>query len=69
LNVKGLDDALVRGVAKMVSDPFTVRDERGSLAILGQAYLETPHSGETHVTSATSLVLFDKDKTVIWKAP
>jgi hypothetical protein len=52
----------------MVSGQVTVSDERGFQAILGQAYLETPHSGETHVTSATSLVLFDKDKTVIWKA-
>jgi hypothetical protein len=29
----------------------------------------TPRTGETHKTSAASLVLFDKDKNVIWKAP
>jgi hypothetical protein len=53
----------------MVSGPVTVSDERGFQAILGQTYLKTPHSGETHMTSAASLVLFDKDKKVIWKAP
>jgi hypothetical protein len=61
--------ALVRGEAIMVSGPVIVSDERWFQAVLGQACLQTPHRGETHVTSAASLVLFDKDRKVIWKEP
>ncbi len=44
-------------------------DERGFSADLGIVSLETPRTGETHKTTAASLVLFDKSKNVIWKAP
>jgi hypothetical protein len=44
-------------------------DADGSEAVLGTADLVTPRTGEKHTTSAASLVLFDKNKTVIWKAP
>jgi hypothetical protein len=44
-------------------------DEQGFSATLGVANLQTPRTGETQKRSAASLVLFDKDKNVIWKAP
>jgi hypothetical protein len=44
-------------------------DRAGYSAILGNAGLVTPRTGEAHQTSAASLVLFDKEKNVIWKAP
>jgi hypothetical protein len=69
MNVKGTDDALVRGEGIMVSGPVTVSDNQGFQATLGTTDLVTPRSGETHKTSAASLVMFDKDKNVIWKAP
>lgn len=44
-------------------------DEQGFEATLGRTALMTPRTGESQMTSAASLVLFDKDKNVIWKAP
>ncbi len=44
-------------------------DSTGYSAALGSTQLLTPNSGETHQTSAASLVLFGKDKKVIWSAP
>jgi hypothetical protein len=46
-----------------------VVDDQGFYAQLGIAALETPGTGETHKTSAASLVLFNKNKNVIWRAP
>ena len=37
--------------------------------VIGSIDLETPRTGETHKTSAASVVLFDKDKQVVWQAP
>jgi hypothetical protein len=47
----------------------SVSDEQGFSAVLGVQSLQTPRTGETQKTSAASLVLFDKEKHVIWKAP
>lgn len=44
-------------------------DAEGFQATLGATNLVTPKTGETHKTSAASLVLFDKNQNVIWKAP
>ncbi len=45
-------------------------DDDGYEAALGvEKNLVTPRTGETHKTSAASLLLFDRDKNVIWKAP
>lgn len=44
-------------------------DAEGFEAILGTADLVTPRTADKHKTSAASLILFDKDKNVIWKAP
>jgi hypothetical protein len=46
-----------------------LRDRGGFQASLGSADLEVQHTGETRRTSAASLVLFDKDGKVIWRAP
>ena len=46
-----------------------VEDVDGFAATLGVTDLVTPRTGEKHKTSAASLVLFDKGKNVIWKAP
>lgn len=59
------------GVAQafMARGMVTVSDDKGFSATLGSEELATPRTGETHQTSAASLVLFDKNKSVIWKAP
>ena len=44
-------------------------DEQGFESTLGRASLVTPRTGETQMRSAASLVMFDKNKNVIWKAP
>jgi hypothetical protein len=48
---------------------LNLQDQDGFLATLGVTNIVTPRTGETHRTSAASLVLFDKNKSVIWKAP
>jgi len=53
----------------MAEDGLIVSDSRGFEAAIGAVSLVTPSTGETHKTSVASLVLFDKDKNVIWKAP
>lgn len=45
-------------------------DDDGFQSSLGvEKNLVTARTGETHLTSAASLLLFDKNKNVIWKAP
>ena len=44
-------------------------DDQGFSASVGVQGLVTPRTGETHKTSAASIVLFDKNKNVLWKAP
>jgi hypothetical protein len=45
-------------------------DDDGFQSSLGvEKNLVTSRTGETHQTSAASLLLFDKNKNVIWKAP
>jgi hypothetical protein len=48
---------------------LVLSDAQGFSAVLGATDLTTPRTGETHKTSAASLVLFDKSKDVIWEAP
>jgi hypothetical protein len=56
-------------IAVVSSDHVMVSDRQGFFSTLGTADLVTPKTGETHKTSAASLVLFDKEKNVIWKTP
>jgi hypothetical protein len=53
----------------LTDEVLRVFDSQGFEAQLGVTDLVTPSTGETHKTSAASLVLFDKGKNVIWKAP
>jgi hypothetical protein len=48
---------------------LTLSDAQGFQTVVGSASLITPSTGESSKTSAASLVLFDKDKGVIWKEP
>jgi hypothetical protein len=68
-NVNGVDDAFVRGEGIFVSGPVTVSDESGFRATLGPTELAIPRSGERHQTSAASLIMLNKEKNVIWRAP
>lgn len=53
----------------LTDEGLRVFDSQGFEAQLGVSDLVTPSTGETHKTSAASLVLFDKAKNVIWHAP
>jgi hypothetical protein len=55
--------------AAVVVSPYSVGlfDEQGYELALGRRALATARTGETHMTSAASLVMFDKNKNVIWK--
>lgn len=57
--------------AGVVVSPYSVSlfDEQGFEVMLGRSALVTPRTGETQMRSAASLVMFDKNKNVIWKAP
>ena len=46
-----------------------LHDAEGFQTTIGTTDLITSRTGETHKTSAASVVLFDKDKKVLWKAP
>jgi hypothetical protein len=46
-----------------------IEDSQGYKATVGSTGLVTPRTGETHNTSAATVLLFDKQKNVIWKAP
>ena len=46
-----------------------VYDDRGVEATLGAEELVTLPTGETQTRSLASLVMFDKNKNVIWKYP
>ncbi len=48
---------------------MTLADAKGYKAVLGNVALESPATGKTSETSAASLVLFDKNKKVLWSAP
>jgi hypothetical protein len=48
---------------------LVLRDENRNRAVLGHAALEATATGTVEQRPASSLVLFDKDGKVIWKAP
>ncbi len=52
------------------TDPvLQITDEAGFRSLVGSVDLETTPTGQTHKTSAASLVLFGKDGKVLWSAP
>jgi len=46
-----------------------VSDDQGFETQVGTAHLQTPQTGLTSRTSAASLMLFGKDRRVLWRAP
>jgi hypothetical protein len=48
---------------------LALTDSNGFQSVLGSNSLENETTGETHQTSAASLVMFGKDNKLIWKAP
>jgi hypothetical protein len=56
-------------VAEGAEAHLTVHDPNGFETILGNIDLVTERTGETHKTSAASLVLFGKGNKVLWQAP
>jgi hypothetical protein len=48
---------------------LALSDASGFVTDIGVTGLVTPATGETHKTSAASIVLFGKDRKVLWSAP
>jgi hypothetical protein len=48
---------------------IAITDAEGYEAVIGRTNLVTTKTGEEHKTSAASLVLFNKERNVVWKAP
>jgi hypothetical protein len=48
---------------------IVLKDKDGFETSIGTTDLVTTRTGETHKTSGASVVLFDKDKKVLWQAP
>lgn len=60
----GIGLSAMNGGAKVYAE-----DSQGFSVVLGNTELVTPKTGETHLTSAASVVTFDKDGKVLWSAP
>jgi hypothetical protein len=61
-----------KGELRLFLEPghLELSDDAGFKSSLGETKnLVTVRTGESHQTSAASLLLFDKDTNVIWKAP
>jgi hypothetical protein len=67
--VMGFTDSKGEAIATFGRDAIAVTDDQGFSATIGAQELTMPRTGETHKTSAASIVLFDKNKNVLWKAP
>jgi hypothetical protein len=48
---------------------LTLTDRDGFATSLGTSRLQSSRTGETQISSAASIVLFDKQQKVIWRAP
>jgi hypothetical protein len=62
----------IRVMLRVLKDngPFlTMSDKRGYSATLGVNTIVAPQTGDSHTSSAASLLLFDRDHKVIWSAP
>jgi hypothetical protein len=66
----GAGDLSLVGGDSADSGPYiSLLDKQNYMTVIGSADLVTPSTGETHKTSAASVVLFGKDKNVLWSAP
>lgn len=68
-DANGKAQSLLEAGSLKVWGSLNVFDGEGFQTTIGSADLTTPRTGETHKTSAASVVLFDKEKKVLWKAP
>ena len=57
------------GTVSLEKASLEVSDKQGFRTKIGSTELETPRTGETHKTSAASVVLFGKDGKTLWSAP
>lgn len=57
------------GMLSFEKTSFELSDMQGFRTMIGSTELETPRTGETHKTSAASIVLFGKDGKALWSAP
>jgi len=64
-----IDSAGGKGNIQASEEGIDVTDADGFEAILGKTDLVTTRTGEKHTTSVASIMLFDKDRHVMWKAP
>jgi hypothetical protein len=69
LGITGGEEHLLAAVAPGVVPSLILSDKDGFLTTIGGTDLITPKTGESHTTSAASVVMSDKQKNVIWKAP
>ena len=60
----GIGLSAMNGGAKLEAE-----DSQGFSVVLGNTELVTPKTGETHQTSAASIVTFDRDGNVLWSTP
>ncbi len=58
-----------KGNVSLGQGSIGVGDGQGFRTTIGSTELGTPRTGETHKTSAASIVLFGKDRKVLWSAP
>jgi hypothetical protein len=66
----GAGDLSLVGGDSADSGPYiSLLDKQNYMTVIGSTDLVTPATGETHKTSAASVVLFGKDKNVLWSAP
>ena len=67
--VVGFRDSAGVPTAYLSQEGLYVTDDQGFAAAVGAGELMRSQTGETIKRSAASIVLFDKNKNVIWKAP
>jgi len=67
--IDGTRDKRIRLGVDPDGPSLQISDAAGFMAIVGTIGLETTKTGEAHRTSAASVVLFDKDGKVTWRAP
>jgi len=69
LGTTGGEERLLAAVAPGIVPSLILSDKDGFVTTIGGTDLITPKTGESRTTSAASVVMSDKQKNVIWKAP
>lgn len=63
------DGAMAQLLVSMDGPHLTMEDKEGFAIEVGNSSTLTTKTGQTHHNSAASVVLFGKDKKVLWSAP